>query len=85
MQYTQRPTVFSTYGQSTVYLGPVPDQSYTVDGAAASVTQQHAWGSEVEKDVESADSPGPKTPLPASAQAKAVIGLPASVEVLRPA
>lgn len=31
MQYTQRPTVFSTYGQNTVYLGPVPDQTYIVE------------------------------------------------------
>ena len=83
MQYTQRPTVFSTYGQNTVYLGPVPDQTYIVEWEPpASVTRSSTvWAPEVEKDVESADSPGPKTPLPAVAQAKAVIGLPASVEV----
>ena len=31
MQYTQRPTTWSKYGQNTVYLGPVPDQMYVVE------------------------------------------------------
>ena len=31
MQYTQRPTTWSKYGQNTIYLGPVPDQEYIVE------------------------------------------------------
>lgn len=29
--YIGRPVVFSVYGQSTIYVGPVPDQSYAIE------------------------------------------------------
>lgn len=29
--YVGTPVAFSIYGQSTIYLGPIPDQSYTLD------------------------------------------------------
>jgi hypothetical protein len=29
--YTGRPVVFSVYGQSTVYVGPIPDQVYVTE------------------------------------------------------
>lgn len=32
--FTQRPTVFSVYGQNTIYLGPVPDQVYPMEADA---------------------------------------------------
>jgi hypothetical protein len=31
MTYTQRPIVFSMYGQNTAYLGPIPDQMYVAE------------------------------------------------------
>ena len=29
--YTGRPIAFSIYGQQTIYVGPIPDQTYTVE------------------------------------------------------
>ena len=30
-QFTSRPVSFTIYGQNTIYLGPVPDQIYTIE------------------------------------------------------